>query len=55
MKYYEVDFHIHIKTLNEPEGCGPDCGLLFQDVRDIIAAYAGVTVFETFEDTDDGI
>ena len=55
MKYYEVDFHIHIKTLNEPEGCGPDCGMLLQDVRDIIAANAGETGFETFEDTDDGI
>lgn len=43
MKYYEVKFRI--------DG---DTGVL-QDARDLLAALAGETGFETFEDTDDGI
>lgn len=45
MRYYEVDFKINIGT----------SGADIQDVRDLIAAFAGEVGFETFEDTDTGI
>lgn len=43
MKYYEVDFHID----------GPEA--FMQDARDIVAALAGETGFETFEETATGL
>lgn len=45
MRYYEVDFKINTGT----------SGADMQDVRDLIAAFAGEAGFETFEDTDNGI
>lgn len=44
MKYYEVDFNI----------CTNGCVRL-EDARDLTAALAGETGFETFEDTDTGV
>lgn len=43
MKYFEVVFSINTRAD------------ILQDVRDVLAAIAGETGFETFEDTDDGI
>lgn len=45
MRYYEVDFKITTGT----------SGADIQDVRDLIAAFAGEAGFETFEETDNGI
>ena len=41
MKYFEVVFSINTRAD------------ILQDVRDVLAAIAGETGFETFEDTDD--
>ena len=43
MKYYEITFRI--------EG---DAGIM-QDARDLLAALAGETGFETFEEVEDGL
>lgn len=56
MKYYEVDFHIHFTgNINSSEEYNADNDIQIQDIRDLIAAYAGETGFETFEDTDCGL
>lgn len=50
MKYYEIDFHIKPTTDGHT-----DYEMIVQNTRDIIAALAGETGFETFEDTEDGM
>lgn len=56
MKYYEVNFHIHINDrIGFAAEYDTDKEMFVRDVRDLIAAYAGETGFETFEDTTDGL
>lgn len=55
MRYYEVDFHIQLGTEGHTDTDAPGADMLFQSVRDVIAASAGEAGFETFEDTADGI